>query len=324
MAKSRQEKRKSRRRRRRWEKYKNRARTIRRWLGYWFGPIWFALALTIVTAGGIYLLKVFYPTWSPLGQGLYVEAAGAMFDILLFGVIIAFFIFLRDRRKAIERHQEEIDDFKKWDSEEARYRIAGAIRRLNRLGKTDIDFGGIELREFSFRRHDITNINGSTFYDGTWGTMGSRDEVTLEKVDFSMINCRNVVFSKFNPFARFGSFRPSVFYRDCQFSDADLSGAIFKGANLEWTEEHPEELGVWHDLEDGSHSFEQKHYPPFDGADLKGASFEDAVFKNVDFRNATNILECNFVGAKGLKTGLFDNDELKDAVIELAQRKKPD
>ena len=72
-----------------------------------------------------------------------------MFDIILFGVIIAFFMFLRDRRKAIERYQEEIDDFKKWDSEEARYRIAGAIRRLNRLGKTDIDFGGIKLRDFS-------------------------------------------------------------------------------------------------------------------------------------------------------------------------------
>ena len=274
--------------------------------------------------GGLYLLKGFYPASSSLWQGLYVEAAGAMFDIILFGVIIAFFMFLRDRRKAIERYQEEIDDFKKWDSEEARYRIAGAIRRLNRLGKTDIDFGGIELRDFSFRRHDIKNINGSTFYDGTWGTMGSRDEVTLERVDFSMLNCRNVVFSKFNPFGGFGYLRANATYRNCNFSDADLSGAVFKGANLEWTEEHPEELGVWHDLEDGSHSFEQKHYPPFDEADLKGASFEDAVFKNVDFRNARNIQECNFVGAKGLNTGLFDNDEIKGAVIELSQRKKPD
>ncbi|MCH8981687.1 hypothetical protein IH922_06685, partial [candidate division KSB1 bacterium] len=72
-----------------------------------------------------------------------LQVSGAMFAAFwIDAVIIAFFIFLRDRRKAIERHQEEIDDFKKWDSEEARYRIAGAIRRRNRLGKTDIDFGG--------------------------------------------------------------------------------------------------------------------------------------------------------------------------------------
>lgn len=311
---------KLRRWRKRWEKCRNGARAASRWAGYWLGPIWLAVILAILTAGGLYLFKGFYAEWGSIEQGLYVEVAGAFFDIVVFGVIIAFFLFLRDRRQRVERLQEEIDDFKKWDSEEARYRIAGAIRRLNRLGKTDIDFGGVELSKFSFRRHDIKSISGSTFYDGSWGTLGSRDKVKLERVDFSALNCRNVVFSKNNPFVGFGSLGENASFIDCDFSFSDLRGATFKGAHLEWTEEHPNELGAWHDEGDGNRSFEQRHWSPFGEAELMGASFEDTVFKNADFRQARDILSCNFSGAKRLETCLFDNDEIKDEVIKLAQR----
>ena len=142
----------------------------------------------------------------------------------------------------------------------------------------------------------------------------------LERVDFSALNCRNVVFSKFNPFAGFGSLGESASFIDCDFSFSDLRGAIFKGTHLEWTEEHPNELGAWHDHDDGNRSFEQRHWSPFGEAELMGASFEDAVFTNADFRQARDILSCNFSGAKRLETCLFDNDEIKGEVIKLAQR----
>ncbi len=41
-------------------------------------------------------------------------------DVLVFGVLIGVVIVRRDRRREIRSHVELIEDFKKWDSEEAR------------------------------------------------------------------------------------------------------------------------------------------------------------------------------------------------------------
>lgn len=95
-----------------------------------------------------------------------VEFVGLIFDIIFILVLFAIFEHRRQNRLDARWQQEIIDDYKKWNSDEARFRIAGAIRRLIASGQTGIDFGGIELRDFSFRRHDIKNIRGSTFYDG--------------------------------------------------------------------------------------------------------------------------------------------------------------
>ncbi|PLU25419.1 hypothetical protein BMJ20_33520 [Sinorhizobium medicae] len=108
--------------------------------------------------------------------------------------------------------------------------------------------------------------------------------------------------------------------KDCNFYYADLSKAAFKGAHLEWTTEHPDELGVWHDDEEPP-AYQQTYYPPFFNADLEGASFVDATFKNADFRKAVAVLECDFTGAKGLETCLFDNEKTKNAVLALSERR---
>lgn len=254
-------------------------------------------------------------------NGVFVEFSGMLFDVVVFGILIALFVRATERRRGVQRQQEIIDDYKKWNSEEGRFRIAGAIRRLNRFGKTDIDFGGIEISDLSFRLHDIQSIRGSTFYDGTWGERGSRDNVTLERVDFSNVDCREVTFSRFNPLA---GIAPNVVFAslvDCKFLEANLANTVFKGAHLEWTQAPPDELGIWHDDLDELPAFEQTHYPPFWRADLQGASFVDATFKNADFREAIGILECDFAGAKGLDTAIFDDDEVKKSVLRMSQSK---
>lgn len=255
-------------------------------------------------------------------NGVFVEFNGMLFDLVVFGILFALFVRATERRREVQRQQEIIEDYKKWDSDEGRLRIAGAVRRLNRLGKTDVDFGGIELSDFSFRRHDIRSIRGSTFYDGTWGEMGSREDVKLERVDFQAVDCREVVFSKFHPFAGLTLDVVFALVRDCNFAEADLANTVFKGAHLEWTKEHPEELGICHEFPDEPPAFQQTHYPPFWNSDLRRASFADATFKNADFRGADGILECDFKGAKGLEFALFDDDEVRNSVLKLSQAKK--
>ena len=98
--------------------------------------------------------------------------------------------------------------------------------------------------------------------------------------------------------------------------NAKLRGAIFRGAHLEWSDEPLEEMGTWEDVGDGEKAFHQTYYPPFDGADLGDASFEDAYFKNADFRHAVNIQDCDFRSAHGLDGCVFDSDEVRKSVLE--------
>lgn len=274
---------------------------------------------------GIFVVVVSYLAIPELRDGflpgVFVEFNGMLFDVVVFGILVALFVRATERRRETQRQQEIIDDYKKWDSDEGKFRIAGAVRRLNRTGKTSIDFGGFEVSDFSFRRHDIKSIKGSTFYDGTWGEMGSREKVKLDRVDFAAVDCSEVVFSKFHPFAPLMTSVEFASIRDCNFVDANLSKAIFNGAHLEWTTEHPKDLGIWHHFPDESPAFEQTHYPPFSNANLESASFIDATFKNADFREADGLLECDFSGAKGLEDCLFDDEETKQAVLNKATSK---
>ncbi len=277
---------------------------------------WGILAVGILVVAALYIAE---PSWrKDFLPGVFVEFNGMLFDVLVFGIFVAWFMRRLERRQERQRQQEIIDDYKKWDTEEGKLRISGAVRRINRLGTTSIDFAGIEISDFSFPQHDIASIKGSTFYDGDWGT-GSRDSMKLERVDFGFVDCREVIFSKFNPFTGFGTGLVSAELKDCNFNYADLSGAVFRGAHLEWTTEHPDELGVWHD-DDEPPSFEQTYYPPFFNADLEGALFVDATFKNADFRGANNVLDCDFAGAKGLETCIFDDEDTKNAVLEMSKR----
>ena len=263
------------------------------------------LLLTLLNAYGTGFSK-----WHEIGKGVFVEATGAAMDLVVFGIFIALVAARRERKREIRSHEELIEDFKKWDSEEARHRIGAAIRRLNNLGRTAIDFSGIKLSRFRLSDHGITSIANSTFYDGTLASWG-KGGVYLTDVNFMFIDCREVVFSSEN----FHS-TEHVKFNDCCFQNCKLTGATFSGALLEWTEEPPEKTGFWEEDDDGSRFFLQEHHPPFYEVDLAGVSFEKAVFQNADFRDAYNLEHCNFSGAKGLKDCLFDTEEIREQVLK--------
>ncbi|WP_162130042.1 pentapeptide repeat-containing protein [Sinorhizobium fredii] len=281
----------------------------------------------VVFVVGVALVALLYaviPSWRDgFFPGVFIEFNGMLLDVIVFGIIAAWFLRRAERQQQRQRQQEVIDDYKKWDTEEGKLRIAGAARRLVRLGTTSIDFGGLETSDFSFARYDIRNIRGSTFYDGSWGLSGSRERVKLTRVDFYSVDCRDVVFSKFNPLSAFSVEFVSI--SDCTFIYADLRNAVFNGAHLTWTQDHPEDLVIWHDeIDDGPPMFEQTHYSPFHNANLAGASFANTTFKNADFREAIDILECDFAGAKGLETCIFDNEQIKEAVQERSKSPPPE
>ena len=292
----------------------------RRWLAEWMDPpVRFVSVLVVAGGAVLWVASHWYSQWGDMWQGVYVEGAGAVMDLVVFGIIIGVMVGRVERRRQISSQQELIDDFKKWDSEEARYRIAGAVRRLNRLGRTSINFVGMEISAFSFRDHDIESIAGSKFYVGALG-LGSRARALLRGVDFSFVDCSSVVFSAFNPLGTIGVEPPRYAqFRECRFEEANLASATFKGALMKWTEKPPEETGDWGETRDGEPIWVPTYRSPFHMADLSGTSFEDVAFQNADFRDATNLDECRFAGATGLEDCVFDCEEDKERVLEMAR-----
>ncbi len=254
---------------------------------------------------------------------LFVEFGGAVFDILIFGVFLTAVMSYFNRKQEIARQHEIIEDYKRWDSEEARFRLAGAIRRLNRKGETAVNLSGVRLSDFSFSKNGIGSLSGSTLYDGTWGEPLAESAVKLNKVEFDYVDCQSVQFSPFNPLSGLGNITSSFAdFLDCEFFNADLRNAIFNGAVLAWSAPPPDtHFEHIDDEENGAPIIAQKSYGPFDGANLAGTSFANVVFDNADFRGAKNILDANFSGAKGLDNAEFDGNDIKQAVLSKANEK---
>jgi len=257
-------------------------------------------------------------SFNGVGDDYRVEFMGLIFDIIF--ILIVFSAFQRNAslREVIKRHRETLEDYKKWDSEEARFRIAGALRRLNALKVTDFDFSGLVLSGFNFADHKIASISKSKFYDGSWGDPLKPHGVKLNKVSFNWINCEDVQFSPGNPLqALFQNSNQYAQFHDCSFMGAKLRGSSFKGAELFWSNEPVDDL---YDHEEDTVTGEpfstQIYFGPFDGADLTDVSFQDAIFQNADFRGALNISKANFAGVSGLETCVFDYEALENEVLK--------
>jgi hypothetical protein len=136
---------------------------LQRWLREKFldHPVWLALPILVL---GLIITIVLYGAMPELREGfwpgVFVEFNGTLIDVAVVSVLMALFTRRIEKRQEDRRQQEIIGDYKKWNSDEGRSRTAGAIRRLNSNGINSIDFGGIELSDFSFRQHDIRTIRG--------------------------------------------------------------------------------------------------------------------------------------------------------------------
>lgn len=265
--------------------------------------------------------------WPALGD-VQVEFWGLVFDVLVILVGFGIIQYGKQRRDDIARHSDVIEDLKRWGSDEAKHLVLGAMRRLNRLGKTDFELSGAHLRNANFTGHGVKSIAGSTLSSGgLWGS----DELTassFEEVDFSRLDAREVVFEKTAPMRigqRILSHGPRATYKNCHFWGANLSNAKFDGALLIWTTAPPDSLEELVDEEpDGRPIYAKVANSVFEEANLSNASFRFCTFERADFREALSIEDADFFRAEGLDTCVFDDDGLKKKIIENSKRNPDD
>jgi len=173
-------------------------------------------------------------------EGILIEAHGMLLDILVIGILILWLNEKREESFRNERYQDEIDDFRGWQSEEAMYRIRGNIKRLNANGVTNINLyncymknvklAGVNLSEASLQGSDVGNgyfvgaiLKRARFEGAYMGDVNLRGAnlrgANLERARCQRANLRGV------------DFRDASLVR-AQFWEADLHGANCRGADL--------------------------------------------------------------------------------------------
>jgi len=155
--------------------------------------IFFAIIIFIIT----------YFTINFEWKDVLVEGYGFLLDMLVFGIFILWLNKKKERSLLIKSYENEIDDFRNWESDEAKHRIAGCIKRLNREGVTRIDCS------FCF----LKGVNLS--------------KAELQVSDFSGANLEGAILENVN-------FEEAIFF-GTNLKGANLNNVNFKGAGINYT-----------------------------------------------------------------------------------------
>ncbi len=281
-------------------------------------------AATIALIAIVVVLLVFGADfdWS----GVTTELWGLVAEVFILGIII-FYIGERNQANQFVKQQHElIEDLKYWDNDEAKFRILGAIRRLQRVDVSTVNLAGVTLSSAKLKEHGIVNLDGSTLSGGHWASsIGIRVASKFEKIDFSDCSMREVTFSQGDGMGGFTGRehqKAQAIYVDCDFIHSDLSGACFEQAEIKYNQEPPAETHEYVDDDGyGQPEFMQNHYGVFYQAELKGTSFKGSWLENVDFRDAYYVESADFAGARGLESCEFDSEDLKQEIIRKSKEK---
>ncbi len=207
------------------------------------------LALALATLG---VVAVSWDKYSSADfiDGIRVEAHGMLLDIVVIGIFILWLNLKRQESERLLRYEEEIDDFREWKSEEASYRIAGRIRRLNAAGResaflsrchlrrailpgirlSNTPMHQVDLGEANLRSATLDHVNLDTAFLGYSDLRGAR--ITRS----NLVRARLVHCKADGASFRGSNLRKAAFngarLRGSDFRECDLTDSIFDGADL--------------------------------------------------------------------------------------------
>lgn len=173
---------------------------------------WFPFLLVFIITSVILFFVGFIlkDQFKGLGIGIYTESIGMLLDIFVLGIIWSIFEYNRNKKLEIKSNIDIIDDFRDWKSDEAKHRIVGCVRRLQKVNYPNIDLSSCYLVGVQF--YSDFHIYGSAAYANfTCAKLGG--------VDFRKSSLSGAKF--------IGADVNQVDFRHC-----DLQSATFLGANL--------------------------------------------------------------------------------------------
>lgn len=156
---------------------------------------------------------------------LLVEANGMVFDLLVFGVLLSIYEALREKKEEIKRLHEEIDDYRGWDEKEAKYRILGAIKRLDKLGVSKINLSSCFLSE--------ANLQGANLQKAwLWGVDFQRAILIRANLEEAVLLVANLQETNLVDTNLQGTNLKQSYSMGAKLWRADLRGANLADANF--------------------------------------------------------------------------------------------
>jgi len=162
-----------------------------------------------------------------------VESHGLFFDLIIFGILLTIYESIREKKDLIKRYNEEIDDYRFWESDEAKYRIRGLVRRLHKQGVTSFDLSHCYLKSEN-SLSQFTNLSKSKF---TGANMSDSIPFVMSDVSssqFILTNLSNSSITKVN-LTKCQMVSVNLSHSDLQevdFSDSNLSKADLSNATI--------------------------------------------------------------------------------------------
>ncbi len=211
----------------------------------------FGIALSVF----LVLIKVQRVKLESFIEGIQVEIFGILFDIILLVLLANWLNKKGEKKRRIEENENEIEDFRTWHSEEAKFRIIGSIKRLNRDNQYKINLTRVFLngRSQPGGNSDLTNLNLT--------------KSIFSKTEGQYCNFSNTMMDGIQD--HYSNFNNSTFIRT-SIKDAHLQGTNFKHAYLNDTKFNNSVITA---------------QVNFDNAKLLNPDFTNAEFNSASFNN---------------------------------------
>jgi uncharacterized protein YjbI with pentapeptide repeats len=239
-------------------------------------------AFTVLVLVSVIVLGLSLPFYIRQFDEMYLnvlaEAHGMIFDILVIGILLFWLREQGEIKQRVSQYKDEIDDFRMWESEEAAFRNAGNIKRLNRHGVFKIDLVGTYLTKTNLSNVKLTEANLNTAnISNTILLEANMQEARLNQTNFENANINQANLSK-------------TFASGANFKDAFLIKTNFEGAFLiktNFTNAYLMEANLKH-------------------CSLTEANFQDANLYKADLRGADGLSLEQLSKAKSLYLAKFD------------------
>jgi hypothetical protein len=204
--------------------------------------------------------------------GFITNMYNSALDFLVFSIILFVFLGRHDKNDKIQLYKDNIDDCRFWYSEEAAFKNAGNIRRLQELGVNKFDLSKSTLLNTKLKNTKFvyTQLMGACL-DGS-----NFDESLFEQCNFQGASAKKA------------SFNQAKFF-DCNFKYINLTETKLKSCeftNCDFTKSTLQK-GIFH-----ASIFKNC---VFQHADLRDSTFERADLRSAMELTSNQLLSCNSI-----------------------------
>lgn len=215
-------------------------------------------------------------------ENLLVGVHGAVFDLIMIGVVLYWFEQRRNKKSSLIEVKETLEDLRFYCGDDVSYKTYGQLRRLIKLAGNSVSvpeakLNSLVITDLHLKFSNITAVNFS-------GSMLNNPVFTDVQADAASFVDTKVRHAKLC----------NVSFRRAKFINSQLKGADFRRCKLEGAD----------------FSNAQLQSANFSGVNCSRVSFKGANLRSANFKNATNLtremlLEAKSIAYVKLPEGLF-------------------